>query len=237
MIAPIDIEREYKAIGSLGGGNHFIEINKDEDGYWLVIHSGSRHLGVETCKYHQSIANELHPHGELSWLDGQAMEDYLHDMRIAQEFAVLNRQTIADIICSQMDWKIVDKFETIHNYIDTELKILRKGAVSARAGERLLIPMNMRDGSLLCVGKGSADWNYSAPHGAGRVLSRGQAKRQLDLADFEKTMDGIYSTSVCSATLDEAPMAYKPMDMIVDAVQDSVQIKQILKPVYNFKAH
>lgn len=174
---------------------------------------------------------------DLCYVTGQNFENYLHDMKIAQEFAVLNRQTIADIIIQHMDLHVVSLFQTIHNYIDTENKILRKGAVSAQAGERLIIPMNMRDGSLICIGKGNPDWNYSAPHGAGRIMSRSEAKDLVDMEEFTDSMKGIYSTSVVESTKDESPFAYKPMQEIMENVQDTVEIQSIIKPIYNFKAH
>lgn len=263
--------QELRAVGSLGGGNHFIEVNQTADGHFvLVIHSGSRHLGVEVANYYQNIAiyeskngdakaliESLKAQGrhkeiesalthynatrvrfpkELAYLSGDYMKDYLHDIAIVQKFASYNRQAMTDRIMSAMGWNAVESFETIHNYIDVESMILRKGAVSARKGEKLIIPMNMRDGSLVCVGKGNPDWNFSAPHGAGRLMSRGQAKRELTMEEFTDSMKGIYTTSVCSATLDESPMAYKPMESIVENVADTVQIMEVIKPVYNFKA-
>lgn len=264
--------RELCAIGSLGGGNHFIEVNQTANGrYVLVIHSGSRHLGIEVATHYQNVAitaakvkainwniiEALKAQGrhkeisatlaqlkaeaarlpkELAYLEGSDMDDYLNDIAIVQKFAAYNRQIMTERIMSAMGWNAVESFETIHNYIDVESMILRKGAVSARKGEKLIIPMNMRDGSLVCVGKGNPDWNYSAPHGAGRLMSRGQAKRELTMDEFTDSMKGIYTTSVCSATLDESPMAYKPMESIVENVVDTVQIMEVIKPVYNFKA-
>lgn len=177
------------------------------------------------------------PPKDLSYLEGQDLVDYIKDMHIAQTYAELNRAVMANVICQGLGIPRGDSFTTRHNYIDIRAMILRKGAVSAQAGETLLIPMNMRDGSLLCVGKGNADWNYSAPHGAGRTMSRGQAKTELSLLDFEKQMEGIYTTSVGLSTLDEAPDAYKPMQSIVDQIQDTVDIIDILRPIYNYKSH
>lgn len=237
------ISRAYDSLGTLGGGNHFIEVNKDCQGnLWLVIHTGSRHLGVAVCSYYQNKAIEccegLGIPKELCYLEGSWFKDYLNDMSIAQEYAKLNRQTIKEIILDLMTLEEVESFDTIHNYIDIERRILRKGAISAQSKEKVLIPMNMRDGSLICYGKGNPDWNSSAPHGAGRVLSRSQAKAKLDLGEFEKTMDGIYSTSVGQSTIDEAPMAYKPMDEILRNIGDeTVFVTDIIKPIYNFKAH
>jgi len=272
----INIDNANRSIGSLGGGNHFIEIDKDNDGaYWLVIHCGSRHLGVEVCKYYQDLGyriiknddikdkidrtiEDLKARGlqrdientikiikmqapnipkDLAYVEGQVFDDYLHDMKITQEYAALNRKTIADIIINKMNLHSVESFDTIHNYIDIDNMILRKGSISAQKGEKVIIPMNMRDGSLICVGKGNSDWNYSAPHGAGRIMSRNQARENIQLDEFEKSMNGIYSSSVVESTIDEAPMAYKPMEEIINNIQDTVEIIDIIKPIYNFKAH
>ena len=233
-------EKARQSVGSLGGGNHFIELDKDEDGgYWLIIHSGSRHLGVEVSTWYQDLAHQNSPEGtpyELSWLTGDLMGDYLHDMALTQSFAEQNRQAIADEIVKGMKWSIEDSFSTVHNYIDPERMILRKGAVSAEKGERLIIPLNMRDGCLLCIGKGNPDWNCSAPHGAGRLMSRSDARQSFTLSQFKKEMDGIYSTSINRDTLDESPMAYKPMDEIVSRIDSTVEIKKHIRPVYSFKA-
>lgn len=275
----------YLSVGTLGGGNHFIEVDKDKDGnLWLVIHTGSRHLGLEVCGYYQKIAYEkikkefnggarkekmnaliekLKSEGRkreisdeikrfnknyteqnppipyaLAYVEGDDFKDYLHDMDMVQKHAVCNRAEIARVILKYAKLHEVDRFETIHNYIDTEHMILRKGSVSAQAGERLIIPMNMRDGSLICIGKGNPDWNYSAPHGAGRLMSRSEAKQNVSMSEFKKTMSdaGIYSTSVNRNTIDESPMAYKPMQEIVENVKDTVEIIDIIKPIYNFKA-
>lgn len=234
-------EKVMKSIGTLGGGNHFIEIARDGDGgdYYLIIHSGSRNPGLQVATFHQNIAGENRPDDvpfELAYLEGRQFADYVHDMEIMQEYADLNRKAIADEILKGMKWKALSSFTTIHNYLDTERMILRKGAVSAQKGEMLLIPMNMRDGSLLCEGLGNEDWNYSAPHGAGRIFSRKDAKDNITLTQFKQAMQGIYSTSISRNTIDESPQAYKPMRDIVDQIGDTVKICSLLKPVYNFKA-
>lgn len=267
----VNLGNALRQIGSLGGGNHFIEVNENEQGEkFLVIHSGSRHLGVEVCEYYQNLAykslnemstikrelvarlkrdgreKEIHRElakvskpkcdKELAYLEGDVMRDYFIDMEIVQHYAALNRRAIAGIITEAMGWRIRDGFETIHNYIDLREYVLRKGAVSARSGERLIIPINMRDGSLICKGKGNADWLCSAPHGAGRLMSRKQAKEQLSMDEFTQTMSGVYSTSVCESTIDEAPMAYKPMQEIIECIEPAVEIIDIIRPIYNFKA-
>jgi len=271
----VDVRRASLSIGTLGGGNHFIEIDKSEkDGtLYLVIHSGSRKLGTDVCKYYQdlafSTANEMckvkqylikrlkkekrekdidtelkklkkpSVDKELAFLS-DANDDlfyYLKDMSITQKYAELNRKTIAQTILDKLKLKGLNAFDTIHNYIDFDNMILRKGAVSAKKGELLLIPINMRDGSLICIGKGNEDWNYSAPHGAGRLMSRGKAKSELSLDEFTDSMKGIYTTSVGQETLDEAPQAYKTMDEIVRMIEPTVDIIDTIKPVYNFKAH
>lgn len=269
----LDMDFANRSIGSLGGGNHFIELDEDSNGNkYLVIHSGSRNLGVRVCKHYQDIAinycrrnsyneqeivKQLKAEGrekeiqaalqaakaqspkvdkELAYLEGEDLKDYLHDMSICQRYASLNRRVMAFAICDTLQLAIHEQFETIHNYIDLTHKILRKGAVSALNGEKLIIPMNMRDGSLICTGKGNIDWLYSAPHGAGRIMSRKKAKETLNVADFEQSMQGIYTTSVCAETLDEAPMVYKSMQEIIDCIKPTVDIVEIIKPVYNFKA-
>ncbi len=271
----IHAEHALLSIGSLGGGNHFIEVDKDENkNIYLVIHSGSRHLGVEIARYYQeeaykllngsdemtvqNLIREYKAQGRqkeiesavkkikntkqtsvpkhLAYCQGKLFDQYLHDMKIAQEFAVLNRQAMTDVIVRGMHWHVKDQFTTIHNYIDIDNRILRKGSVSAQAGEVLIIPMNMRDGSLICKGKGNPDWNYSAPHGAGRLMSRSQAKETCSIAEYKKQMQGIYTTSVGMDTLDECPMAYKPMQEIIDNLEPTAEIISIIKPVYNFKA-
>ncbi|KYG89764.1 RNA-splicing ligase RtcB [[Bacillus] sp. KCTC 13219] len=259
------------SLGTLGGGNHFIELAKDnEDKYYLLIHTGSRYIGSKVANWHQKRAFEALRHHdvstiieqlknegreqeiqaaieaykgenpvipkELAYLEGQPFHDYIHDMKIAQRYAVMNRWTIAETIAQHMGWIYTDTFDTIHNYIDTDTMTLRKGAVRANKGEKLVIPMNMRDGSLICIGKGNAEWNYSAPHGAGRVYSRRAAKKELSMVDFKETMQGVWTTSVTEDTLDEAPMAYKPMEEITSVIGETVDIIKAIKPVYNFKA-
>lgn len=271
----INRDRAEMSIGTLGGGNHFIEVDKDdEDSLYLVIHSGSRHLGKEVANYYQNLGYEklnccdeneiktlvktLKATGkqqqieaeikklksvkrtnipkDLAYVEGTDFDDYLHDMEIVQEFAMLNRRAMADVIIRQMKLHVVDEFTTTHNYIDIQNHILRKGAVSAETGEKLLIPINMRDGSLLCVGKGNEDWNCSAPHGAGRLMSRAAAKESFTVSEFKNQMRGIYTTSVNSSTLDECPMTYKSINDIVDNIGPTAEIIKIIKPVYNFKA-
>ena len=239
----VKLDRAVLSIGTLGGGNHFIEVDKDEEGnLYLVIHSGSRHLGVEICDFYMKAARkDLEERGisipyTLSYVEGHLMDAYLHDMRIAQTFADLNRKAMVDVILKGMGLHAEEQFTTIHNYIDLDRGILRKGAVSARDGEKLLIPINMRDGSLLCTGLGNADWNCSAPHGAGRLMSRSDAKNSFTVNEFKKQMEGIYTTSVGKGTLDECPMAYKSMDDIVQNIGPTAKIDKIIKPVYNFKA-
>ena len=244
----VDLSRAEKSIGTLGGGNHFIEVDRDNSGHlYLVVHSGSRHLGVEVAEYYQRAAATYHadaertqnaPHvpPDLAYVEGELYEDYLHDMRITQRFAALNRQAMADDIVNGLGLGKVDEFETVHNYIDLDRMILRKGAVSAAKGERLLIPLNMRDGSLLAVGKGNEDWNYSAPHGAGRKLSRAKAKSTLSLDEYRREMAGIYTTSVGLRTLDESPMAYKSMYDIIKNIRPTVTVVERIVPTYNFKA-
>lgn len=260
-----------QSLGTLGGGNHFIEANRTSGGrIMIVIHSGSRNLGVQVCNYYQELAvkklsvrndvneliSRLKAEGrekeiqselkkikprvvdkELAHLTGTDFECYIHDMEIVQRYASANRRLMMNIICENMGFMAVDYLSTIHNYIDVENMILRKGAVSARKGERLIIPMNMRDGSLICVGKGNEDWNYSAPHGAGRLMSRAKAKESISMQDFEQSMSDIYTTSVCEGTLDEAPQAYKPADEIISLIGDTVEIIDTVKPIYNFKAN
>ena len=272
-----------RAIGTLGGGNHFIEVDvDDENNKYLVIHTGSRNLGKQVAEYYQNLAIELcsgkeemfkkkeeiiktykeqgrkgeiekalkeleqeyknnKPNlpNELCYLEGKYREMYLHDMRICQEYACINRTAIANqIIEKYFDIKFYefDGFETIHNYISFVDNIVRKGAISARKGERVLIPINMRDGSIIAVGKGNEDWNCSAPHGAGRIMSRNQAKKTFQLDEFVKSMKDVYSTSVVEATIDEAPFVYKPMQEIIDNIKETVEIEKIIRPIYNFKA-
>ena len=243
-VKKIDTRRAKESIGTLGGGNHFIEIDKDEEGgLYLVIHTGSRNPGLRVAEYYQKIAyqacggkaqNEI-PF-ELAYLCGDELENYLHDMAFMQRFADLNRTVIKEVILEGMKLKEEGSFTTVHNYIDTETMILRKGAVSAQKGEKLLIPMNMRDGSLICTGLGNEDWNCSAPHGAGRLMSRREAFDSFTLSDFKKAMEGIYSTSVQRDTLDECPMVYKPMEEIMQGIRDTAAVESIIRPIYNFKA-
>lgn len=270
----IDITRAKKSIGTLGGGNHFIEADKDDVGnIYVVVHSGSRHLGLEIANYYQEAAykvltsydpaeieamiSSLKAAGRqreieaalknmkskatkipkpLAYVEGELFEQYIHDMKIAQHYAYLNRRAMIDVIVQGMKFHVIEQFATIHNYIDVDNMILRKGAVSAQLGEKLLIPINMRDGSLICTGKGNEDWNYSAPHGAGRLMSRSKAKEIFTVSEFKKQMDGIYTTSVGQSTLDECPMAYKNIGDIVDNITPTVSIDSIIKPIYNYKA-
>jgi len=269
-----DLLRAEKSMGTLGGGNHFIEADRDDEGnIYIVIHSGSRHLGLDIANFYQEAgyrALTSYPQWEidaaiaalkaagrqseiqatlkqmksrhtsipkpLAYVEGELLQMYLHDMAIAQAYAQLNRRAMMDIIVKGMGIHVVEQFTTVHNYIDMEQRILRKGAVSAREGERLLIPINMRDGSLICRGKGNPEWNFSAPHGAGRLMSRGAAKQSFTVREYKKQMEGIYTTSVGSGTLDECPMAYKPMEAIVENIEPTVEILNIIKPIYNFKA-
>ena len=236
----LNMTRADKSVGTLGGGNHFIEVGKSEDNrLFLVVHSGSRHIGQEVALHYQKIAQKNHAHtdlpGDLAYLEGSQMEDYLHDMRLIQQYARINRRAMIASITESLGLTPVDSFSTIHNYIDTETMILRKGSVSADAGEKLLIPINMRDGSLICAGKGNDDWNRSAPHGAGRLMSRKSALSSLSLDAYKAQMKGIYTSSISRKTLDEAPMAYKPMDDIVRHIEPTVEILMHIRPVYNFK--
>ena len=271
----VNLHRAMRSIGTLGGGNHFIEVDRAEDGrLFLVVHSGSRHLGTEVAGFYQDegrralwggahhqiqavIAgmkaegrsqeiqktiqalrreHDLRIPGDLAYVEGALFDDYLHDMKLTQCFAALNRRAVVDVILSGMGLTPVDAFTTIHNYIDTDAMILRKGSVSARKGEKLLIPINMRDGSLLCLGRGNEEWNCSAPHGAGRLMSRHAAFSALSMEEFRREMDGIYTTCVVPETLDESPMAYKSMEEIVSQIGPTVEIVQRIRPVYNFKA-
>jgi RNA-splicing ligase RtcB len=232
------------SLGTLGGGNHFIEVDKDDDeNLYLVIHTGSRNLGLQVARFYQDRAykaaggrNQKEIPYELASLTGEELEDYLHDMEVMQRFATLNRQIIKEVILDGLKLKEDGCFSTVHNYIDLDAMILRKGAVSARKNETLLIPINMRDGSLICTGKGNSDWNQSAPHGAGRLMSRKEAANSFTVSAFKKEMEGIFTTSVNQDTLDECPGAYKPMDEIISNITDTVVIDKIIKPVYNFKA-
>ena len=273
-----DAKRLERSLGTLGGGNHFIEIDEAADGTkYLIIHSGSRNLGKQVAEHYQQMAIELHSGKEeyfkqrdeiirtykeqgrrneiegalkkLSWKKKEMiipedlcylydtwLEDYLHDVVICQRFARRSREIMAEILMQRSGLAGGEAFHTIHNYIDTDEMILRKGAIAAHAGEKVLIPINMRDGSVLAIGKGNPEWNYSAPHGAGRILSRRAAKEKLSLEEYRETMKGVYTTSVNEATLDESPMAYKSLEDIIDVIRDSVDIIEVMKPVYNFKA-
>ena len=239
----VDLKRAKLSIGTLGGGNHFIELGKDEDErLYLVVHSGSRNLGKQVCEYYQNLAADtLNRKGKgadrvLAYLENENLKNYLHDMGIIQRYADINRKAIVKELEKRVKFKIAEQFTTIHNYIDLKAMILRKGAISAQKGERVLIPMNMRDGSLVCIGKGNEDWNFSAPHGAGRIMSRSAAKKSITLTQYEKSMEGIYSTSVNRNTIDEAPFAYKPMEEIIANIGDTAEIIKTVKPLYNFKA-
>ena len=275
-----DTKRLERSLGTLGGGNHFIEIDEAADGTkYLVIHSGSRNLGKQVAELYQQLAIDLAKGKEayfiardelireyketgrrkeiqaalkamqkeyeekeplvpedLCFLYGSFLEDYLHDVVICQRFARRNREKMAEVLLSRTGMTAGEAFHTIHNYIDTDEMILRKGAIAAHAGEKVLIPINMRDGSVLAIGKGNPEWNYSAPHGAGRLMSRKAAREALLLEDYQKTMEGIYTTSVNAATIDEAPMAYKSLEDIIDVIRESVDVIDVMKPIYNFKA-
>lgn len=238
--------RAGKSLGTLGGGNHFIEADKDEEGnIYIVVHSGSRHLGLEVANYYQEEGYKVLNNAAdedtnipktLAYVSGELFNQYIHDMKIIQKYAKLNRQAMMNEIIKGMKLHVEEQFTTVHNYIDTDTMILRKGSVSAKKDEKLLIPINMRDGSLICIGKGNDDWNQSAPHGAGRLMSRSEAKQSFTVSEFKKQMDGIYSTSIGKTTLDECPMAYKSMEDIVNYISDTAEIINIIKPIYNFKA-
>ena len=240
----VNVKRGELSLGTLGGGNHFIEIDKDEEGeLYLVIHSGSRNLGLQVAEYYQKKGFDALGGRktdaiiyDLAYVEGQNLEDYLHDMKIMQDFAELNRYAIADEIMKGMKLTEKERFTTTHNYIDLESMILRKGAVSAHEGEVLLIPMNMRDGSFICTGLGNKDWNESAPHGAGRLMSRSAAKQSFTVSAFRNEMTDVFSTTVSDETLDECPMAYKSMDDIVSYIEPTVRIEKRIVPIYNFKA-
>ena len=231
------------ALGTLGSGNHFISIEKDEeDNLYLLIHTGSRNVGKRVCEWYQEKAYKNlkkqqieEPIYELSFVYGEMLDNYLHDMEILEEYSHLNRTAIADVILSEMKLHEMESFETLHNYVDLKNKIIRKGAVSAQKGEQLVIPINMKDGSLICIGKGNSEWNYSAPHGAGRLMSRKESEQNFTLSQYKNEMNGIFSTTICKETLDESPMAYKSMESIVNNVCDTVDIIKHIKPIYNFK--
>ena len=294
VVAEFDIEQLYcydelkhynwikKSVGSLGGGNHFIEIDRDdEDNKYLIIHTGSRNLGSQVAELYQDLADKIINYGyidyinkkqeviekykklgkqkeiqstlnklqkeseinkniiprDLAYLEGKERDNYLHDMKLCQEFAVLNRNTIAKTIAEYMGFNIENSFESVHNYISFEDNIVRKGAISAKKGEKLIIPINMKDGCILGYGKGNEDWNNSAPHGAGRIMSRKQAKEKITMEDYKKSMKNIYTTSVNEYTIDEAPFVYKTLNEILNHIGDTVEVEKIIKPVYNFKAN
>ncbi len=232
--------RIYKSLGTLGGGNHFIEMNEDNHGNkYLVIHSGSRNLGTQVARYYQNIANNTNFLGNLSYLTDQNLVNYLHDMKLTQAWAAANRYKMFESICTFLEptgKRNIETWETVHNYVSHRDSIIRKGAVSAAAGEKILIPLNMSDGSLICQGKGNPDWNYSAPHGAGRLMSRRAAKEKLDLAEFISSMQGIYTTTATNHTLDEAPMAYKDAETIKRLIEPTAELLCHIRPIYNFKA-
>lgn len=240
------INRIRQSLGTLGGGNHFIELGQNDQGqYFLAVHTGSRNLGLTVATYHQKKAlDHCRPfHGtakvktpSLSYLEGAQLNDYLNDLAVSQQYAHRNRELISDRILSRMNWQAVDRFDSVHNYIDLEQRILRKGATDASKGKKLIIPLNMKDGSLMATGKGNPEWNYSAPHGAGRLLSRRQAKKTLSFAHFKEVMQDVYSTSIRRETLDEAPMAYKKAASITDNISETVTITARVRPVYNFKS-
>lgn len=228
------------AMGTLGSGNHYLELDRDEEGnVWLAVHTGSRNLGLQVCNHYQGIANEEHPElGDLAYLEGEAMEHYLDDMRLCNEWSYLNHLAIMNTILVGMRLRFEEDevLTCIHNYVDVEQGLIRKGAISAREGEVGAVPLNMRDGTLLVRGKGEADWNYSLPHGAGRALSRRKAFDTLSLEEYQEQMKGVYSTSVVQRTLDEAPGAYKHAGAIVDAIADHCEVVEKLTPIYNYKA-
>ena len=235
------------SIGTLGGGNHFIELDKDDEGNtYLVVHSGSRHLGMEVAEYYLRTGQkeiQMKKQGyapyEMTCLTGALMEDYLHDIEIIQEFARINREAMIETIVSGMKWKVIDSFTSIHNYVDFSVSskpILRKGAISAKEGEKVIIPINMRDGIILGAGLGNPDWNYSAPHGAGRIYSRSEVAEHHTVSEFKKAMEGIYSICINKDTLDESPFAYRGIDDISSVIEPTVKIDKIIKPIYNYKA-
>lgn len=241
-IGHINTEKAKRSLGTLGGGNHFIELDKGNDGHmYLVVHTGSRHLGEEVAEYYTKLANScLKEQGReipyyMSYLEGENKQAYLEDVQIIQRYAEWNRQIIAREILKGMKWKAEEQFSVAHNYLDAS-RILRKGAISARSGERVVIPANMKEGIILGIGKGNAAWNYSAPHGSGRRLKREEVKNHYTVSEFKKEMKGIYSSCVGAETLDEAPFAYRSITEIAEQIKDTVEITQIAKPVYNFKA-
>jgi tRNA-splicing ligase RtcB (3'-phosphate/5'-hydroxy nucleic acid ligase) len=244
-----DYDRIIKGIGTLGGGNHFIELSvDDEKNIWLIIHSGSRYLGLLVCEFHQQRAreqliNKFQGAGAYHNFEfmpvNEGGREYIEDMKLTQQYASTNRRIMAQVLIEgffSKKFKACTSIESVHNYIDFADKVIRKGAISAAKDKLVIIPMNMRDGSILARGKGNADWNFSAPHGAGRILSRGDAKELITMNEYKESMKGIYSTSVLESTIDESPMAYKSMDVILPKIQDTVEIISMLKPVYNYKA-
>lgn len=242
----VDEAKSELSIGTLGGGNHFIEVDKDEDGsFYIVIHSGSRHLGIEVTDYYlkegqkrTQMKKQGHAPYEMTCLDGDLLESYFHDLAITQEYARLNREAMIDEIARGMKWRIIDSYTCIHNYVDfsNSIPILRKGAIRANNGEKVIIPINMRDGILLGTGKGNEDWNCSAPHGSGRIYKRSEVKNYHTVSEFKKAMEGIHSICVNKDTLDESPFAYRAMGDIMEVISDTVTIDKVIKPVYNFKA-
>jgi len=236
-----NIQRVLASLGTLGGGNHFIEIDLDEEhNRWLIIHSGSRNFGLCIAEYHNAVAiSKTKSEMPIKYLSNEDAQSYYCDMKVAQKYAELNRMLMAMIIIEDFfkeDFKSIEKIETVHNYIDFKEGIVRKGAVSAQKGERLIIPFSMSEGAVIGNGLGNPDWNYSAPHGAGRLMSRASAFKTLTMEDFEKAMNGIYSTSVKKETIDESPMAYKSIDDIITNIEPTAKILKIIKPVYNYKA-
>lgn len=242
----VDEAKAERSIGTLGGGNHFIEVDRDEEGaLYLVIHSGSRHLGMEVTEYYlkegqkeSQMKKQGHAPYDLTCLEGELLGNYLYDLEVVQEFARLNREAMVDEIVRGMKWKVLDSYTCIHNYIDFsgETPLLRKGAISARAGEQVIIPMNMRDGIILGTGLGNADWNCSAPHGSGRVYRRSEVKEHHTVSDFKKAMEGIHSICINKDTLDESPFAYRRIEDMLDVIGETVTVEKVIKPVYNFKA-
>ncbi len=239
VYARIDRDRAVKSIGTLGGGNHFIEVGKGEKDMYLFIHSGSRRFGYQIAEYHQAEASKRTLSGvpkSLAYLEGDAMRKYLHDMVIAQRYAYENRCEMARVLIEAMGLKVKETFDTVHNVIDTKERMIRKGAVPARLKEKLVIPLNMRDGVLVALGKGNDEWNQTAPHGAGRLYSRKQAKKMFSMEAFRKSMENVYTTSLRKQTLDEAPMAYKDVSEILSYLHETVEIIDRVTPLYNFKA-
>ena len=266
--APIHRGWALRSLGTLGGGNHFIEVNEGSDGFYLVIHSGSRVLGKEIAEHHQEIAyqkltkmrqdlkqqakaandpdekadlnrqrEEIKIPYDLSYVSNQDLENYLSDMQIAQQYAALNRQSMAQTILKAMKWEkqVIESFDSPHNYIDLKHMILRKGAASARKNEKMIVPLNMKDGSIIGVGKGNDEWNQSGPHGAGRTMSRSQARASIRLENYQHMMRHVWTTSVSKKTLDEAPKAYKSKKQILTDLHETMEVKEIIRPLYNFK--